>query len=128
MRLDIEVFEILESIRRSEGISIAAWAKASGMQRPRIHETRTYVQQRRQGVDNPRTGAVWTYDKFFQLAAGLRKIMGKAKFLAEINQKISEATDVDSILHLRILAMDDEEKRRLLQMINAAFPASGDGS
>lgn len=94
MRVPIDVFDHLESIAERCGISQTKWAKACGIEQPRIAEF-VSVSKEKKGLkpkSDRYTGTV-TMQSMFVLINGLKKLIGEKRMKDELKKELHKESE-----------------------------------
>ena len=114
--LNIEIFAILDSIRKDHGISSVKWAAACDIKHSaRMTELRKMLMQSRAGLDYSKVGRAFSIRKCQALISGLKKILGGGVVKVELLKLAEKCPDVGQRLLLMCLALDkaDHEQAEL---------------
>jgi predicted XRE-type DNA-binding protein len=116
MKLDINIFQMLNEIAESADITQEEWAKSAGSKQPRISEL---VKMLSTGEAN---GRAFTLDKFIKLYKGLEKIMGTDKLQEKFSKKIEKEPDPRKRVLAKVAVVcqdgDDQTIANLENLIN----------
>ena len=116
MKLDINIFQMLNEIAESADITQEEWAKASGSKQPRISEL---VSMASTGEAN---GRAFTLDKFLKLYRGMEIIMGTETLKEKFSKKIDREKDPRKRILAKVAVVcqygDDEKLSDLERLVD----------
>jgi len=107
MKINIRVFDMLNSIARRHHITDVEWAAASQIRRPTIPELRRISRVTLAAIDDPGIKRACTLEKILQLYAGLSIVVGSAVLNAALKTYLETESDQDIRLQLLILILKD---------------------
>jgi hypothetical protein len=129
MRVPIEVFDHLNKIAKRRKISQTAWAKACGIEQPRIAEHVSTSKEKR-GIKEKTenySGTV-TLQSMFILVQGLKQILGRDSMTEEV--KIELNAESDPYIRLQLITLskynegDKDFIRKLEEYASMLFKTS----
>ena len=113
MKVDIRVFHALDDIAKTNNVSDADWAKASGMNRARLFELRKIYAS----LDNQDKYAYkFTISRLISLYRGLYRCIGGSKLNEHLLTFLKNEPDVDVRLTFLILLHYDTNLKSKLDM------------
>lgn len=105
MPLDIKVFQVLDEIARRHKIKALMWAEAAWgdtKYQSRISELRGLLKSA--GDDEPTYTRVFSHDKMFALASGLRELIGAETLVRAIADRLRYVDSLDARDRVVLLA------------------------
>ncbi len=99
----------MDEIRERHGIRYKAWAKAAGLEQPRISELRRLSKEHRKGGAND-VGRAFSIEKCAALIKGLMKLLGGAKVRKELIEKLQGSEDIQERLLILVLSLSEDQQ------------------
>jgi len=110
MKINVRVFDILNSIAKRHHISDVDWAEASQIRRPTIPELRRISRTTLTARHNAGFKRACTLEKILKLSAGLSIKIGNAIVNAALKDYLETESDQDVRLQLLILILKDAKQ------------------
>jgi hypothetical protein len=112
MKINIKVFDMLDSLARLHYISDVEWAAASQIRRPTIPELRRISRVNLTAADAPGIKRACTLEKILQLHSGLSIKIGHTILNTALKKYLETEADQDIRLQLLILILKNATKEK----------------
>ena len=108
--LNMEVFAVLDKIRRENRVSAVDWTAACDLKHSgRITELRKMLKLYRAGLDHHGVGRAFTVRKCQTLIAGLKKLIGGAIVTDQLLNSAEKVPQPEDRLYLLVLALEPKD-------------------
>jgi len=115
LTIKIDVFNFLDQINIKHGIKTKDWAKASGIESPRISELRLIFKK----GSNEEVGRAFGVGKCSALINGLIKILGGGVVRNELLEKLHENEDIQERLLIMVLSLSGVQNEQAEMYLSA---------
>ena len=108
MKINIDIFDVMDSMARSCGIKDVEWAQAAGIRRPTIYDLRKMSIIYKEKGENKKMGRVCTIDKLVTLYKGLEKLLpGGVDLARDLRKAIEKETDKKKKLRMYVMLLEE---------------------
>ena len=112
MKINIQIFEMLDKLAKSHHITDVQWAQAAIMRRPTIPELRQISRKAATGASSVGSKRACTLEKILKLSYGLSNIVGGTVVNLKLKVFIEGETDQNIRLLLLMLILQNAPKEQ----------------